>query len=541
VLSESLAGLDLSGTTRTNAGDYLTDPWTFTDVTGNYNNASGSVHDHIDKAPSVTTVTGGTFVFDGFAHPATVTVTGAGGLSLTPSPSYSGTCSSAPITVAQGTSCTASYTYAGDPNHFGSSGSATITITKAGTSVTTVTVTSPQQYSDKVDLSATVASIPPIGGSLSFYINYGTGTQQLLGTVAVAGNSTGTVTGVALLETVAGSMNPAVHTVTAVFTPGDLIDFTGSMNTASLTIKQEDARVTYTGPLFASTSSPSSTAFTVLLTATIQDITAVPADPAYDPYPGDIRNAVARFVDGNNPSTVFCTAPIGLVNALDLKTGTISCNFSGDVGSQSSMQYTVGIIVDDYTPTGGPTQHSYYIRNASTDDQVLTVSQAIPGMITGGGYLQMFTPTKSAGQYPGDAGLKTNFGFNVKYKSGGSKPQGNLNFIIRSGGKVYQIKSNATNTLGISPTNCQSTAASPCQATFTSKANLTDITIETSPISLGGNLNMIVSMTDNGEPGSSDTFAITLYDSSNNILFSSNWNGTKTIEQLLGGGNVVVH
>ena len=28
-------------------GDYPTDPWTFTDTTGNYNNANGTVHDHI--------------------------------------------------------------------------------------------------------------------------------------------------------------------------------------------------------------------------------------------------------------------------------------------------------------------------------------------------------------------------------------------------------------------------------------------------------------------------------------------------------------
>src|SRR5207244_4329135 len=46
VFSEPLAGLDLSSTTHTNAGTYL-DSWTFTDVTGNYNNASGSVTDVI--------------------------------------------------------------------------------------------------------------------------------------------------------------------------------------------------------------------------------------------------------------------------------------------------------------------------------------------------------------------------------------------------------------------------------------------------------------------------------------------------------------
>ncbi len=306
--------------------------------------------------------------------------------------------------------------------------------------------------------------------------------------------------------------------------------------THAYTITQEDARAIYTGPLFVSTSSPSSTAFTMLLTATIQDITAV--DPSQSPpkpdnYPGDIRNAVARFVDRNNGNTL-CTAPIGLVNPADTKTGTISCTFSGDVGSTSSAQYAVGIIVDDYL-----NQKSYYIRNDSADDEVVTVSQAIPGMITGGGYLKMYDPTKSAGQYAGTANMKTNFGFNVKYSKTGKNLQGNLNFIIRSGGRVYQIKSNSMSTLSLTQTGCPST--SPCHALFTSKANLTDITDPNNTVSLGGNLNLIASMTDNGEPGNADTFAITLYDSANNLLFSSNWSGTATVEQLLGGGNVVVH
>jgi hypothetical protein len=87
----------------------------------------------IDKATSTTVVTGGTFTYDGNPHPATVSVTGAGGLNLTPAPSYSGGCSAAPVYVNQTTptACTASYTYVGDDNHTGSSGSDTIIITTA--------------------------------------------------------------------------------------------------------------------------------------------------------------------------------------------------------------------------------------------------------------------------------------------------------------------------------------------------------------------------------------------------------------------------
>ena len=46
VNNASLAGLNLSGTSHKDAGDY-TDAWTFIDVTGNYNNTGGRVVDRI--------------------------------------------------------------------------------------------------------------------------------------------------------------------------------------------------------------------------------------------------------------------------------------------------------------------------------------------------------------------------------------------------------------------------------------------------------------------------------------------------------------
>jgi len=54
VHGETLSGLDLSGTTHTNAGSY-TDSWTFTDITGNYNNAGGSLNNSIAKADQTIT------------------------------------------------------------------------------------------------------------------------------------------------------------------------------------------------------------------------------------------------------------------------------------------------------------------------------------------------------------------------------------------------------------------------------------------------------------------------------------------------------
>ncbi|PYQ49403.1 MAG: hypothetical protein DMF59_13725, partial [Acidobacteria bacterium] len=80
VLNESLTGLDLSGTTHTNAGDY-TDTWTFTN--SNYNNASGTKNDKIGKTTATISVTPYNVTYDGNAHTATGTATGVMGESLT--------------------------------------------------------------------------------------------------------------------------------------------------------------------------------------------------------------------------------------------------------------------------------------------------------------------------------------------------------------------------------------------------------------------------------------------------------------------------
>ena len=57
VKSELLSGLNLTATTHTVVGTY-TDPWTFTDVTGNYNNVSGTVVDSINPSSTATALSG---------------------------------------------------------------------------------------------------------------------------------------------------------------------------------------------------------------------------------------------------------------------------------------------------------------------------------------------------------------------------------------------------------------------------------------------------------------------------------------------------
>ncbi len=337
----------------------------------------------------------------------------------------------------------------------------------------------------------------------------------LPGGITATSSDAGMIRTYTLAGAVTAAPNPYNLTVSDTVAP--------AVAAGKITVTQEDARTTYTGLMYASTASASSGQATVLLAATIQDITAT-ADAAGDLAFGDIRKATVTFVDRDNGNAVIATVPVALVNIADTKTGTASFSWNVDIGAATSKSFTVGVIVNNY-----------YTRNASTDNTVVTVSKPTAGSINGGGYL---VNTASNGTYAGAAGANTNFGLNVKFNKQATNLQGNTNIIVRAAdGRVYQIKSNAIDSLNISP------VSGGTAATFTSKANVTDITNPLSPISKGGGKLLQIQMTDKGEPGVNDTIAITLYDSANNgggVLFSSSWSGTNTVQQLLKGGNLQV-
>src|SRR5207249_7665451 len=264
-----------------------------------------------------------------------------------------------------------------------------------------------------------------------------------------------------------------------------------------------------------STPSTSSTTATVLLSATIKDITPVGnTDPAYDSYPGVITNAKVTFINRDTNTPIVSNLPVTLVNLGDTTVGTVNYNWNNvPIGT-----YTIGIIVTNY-----------YTDNSSLENSVLQVSQLTPGSINGGGYLVM---SNSAGSYPGGVGTKNNFRFNVQNTKTGVK--GNLNTIVRNNGRTYQIKGNSMTSLATQAVTM------PYTATFNGKANIQDITDPLHVISIDGNATLQVAMTDNGQPGANDTIAVTVWNKSGGIWFTSSWNGTKTMEQKIGGGNLMV-
>jgi hypothetical protein len=402
-----------------------------------------------------------------------------------------------------------------DPSGNSSTCIAVVTVKKRPTTLL-YTGDGSEQYSDKQLLTA-VLKDQITGTALSGEtIKFDIGSQ----TVSEITDGTGTVNANLIL-----TQNPAlVYTVASSFAGDDI--FLASSDNDPFDITQEDARAYYSGALYASTSGATSSSAIVTLSATIRDITAETSDATYDAYAGDIRNATVTFINRDN-NTIIQTVPVGLVNTGDLKTGTATYNWNVNIGSANSQTYTIGIIVNNY-----------YTRNNSSDNSIVTVSKPLDDFITGGGYLLLQT---SAGIKAGDAGTKNNFGFNVKYSKSKTNLQGNINTIIRrtesNGLRVYQVKGNSMTSLSVNST-INSSHPYPT-AVFNGKANITDITNSLLPVSIEGNATLQVTMTDRGEPGSSDGIGITVWNKSGGLWFASNWNGTKTTEQLLGGGNLV--
>jgi hypothetical protein len=295
-----------------------------------------------------------------------------------------------------------------------------------------------------------------------------------------------------------------------------------------LTIIPEDARTTYTGPFFASATARYEDdddddlkyrTANVTLSATIRDITAT-ADAGGDESFGDIRNATVSFVDRDNGDAIIATVPVGLVSATDTKTGTASFNWSVNLGTADSKQLNVGVIVN-----------GHYTRNSVVDNAVVEVIKPASDYIKGSGHLVL---AGSAGDLAGDAGSRNDFSFEVKYNSSGSSLSGSISTTVRRGGRVYQIKGTTMRSLSVQP------AATGGTATFVGKASVRDITNSNNPVTLDANAALQMTMGDAGTSGAADWIAIAAWKTGGGLWFSSNWDGTSTVQQSLGGGSLEV-
>jgi len=391
-------------------------------------------------------------------------------------------------------------------------GKTTVTV-KQRTAIITYTGDSTGQYSDKQILTAQLTDSATGTVLTNKAISFRIGNQ----TASALTDTTGKA-GASLLLTQGPALSYALY---ASFT--DSL-FVPAIDSVPFVVKPEDARVYYTGNLFGSTGSGSTT--TMVLSATVRDITAETTAPETDPFAGDISQATITFIDRTS-NTAIATVPVNLVNNQDTKTGTATYNWSVDLGADNAKDVTIGVQVN-----------GYYQRDAAVDNTIVTISKALTAFVSGGGFIQLAHP---AGQKAGDAGSKTNFGFNVKYNKSSKSLQGNFNTIIRrteaGGVHVYQVKGNALNTLWAIP----GIGAIPAWASCSGKASIEDITNPLAPVSVEGNATVKIDMTDRTDAGTGDAIAITIWNKTGGLWFASNWNGIFTDQQVLAGGNININ
>jgi len=395
VFNETLTGLDLSGTTHTNAGTYY-DKWVFTDVTGNYNNATATITDVISQASAVIVVNGFSGMYDANSHGATGTAVGVetptpadlnallhlgasftavpGGtanwsfdgnnnykaasgsvaITITPAPSvttvmfeagpytYRGT----PFTAAATASgigglnvnvlpvmysgdcknvtaggCTATATFAGDQNHTGSMGMASIVITPASTSTTVASSPNPSNWTNVVTLTANVVNssgtnVQPVG-SVYFYNNAPSGSScnSLLAS-ATSPIGIGAVTGVTD-TTVTNYLNMSTATIT---TPG----LPAGADTILACYNYNPADMTYTANFNASSGTTSQTVNPAPI------VTLVPNSLSFGTQAAGTKSGVQSVTICNGPSAGTCAGVPTATAALSISSIGFGGNNPGD-------------------------------------------------------------------------------------------------------------------------------------------------------------------------------------------------------------------
>jgi 6-phosphogluconolactonase (cycloisomerase 2 family) len=391
----------------------------------------------------------------------------------------------------------------------------TITVGKRPTAIA-YTGDGTEQYSDKQALAATLydngggamQGMPLAGRSVRFDI----GAQT-------AANATD-ASGVASNDFVLTQDPTGTYSVVSSFA-GDA-SYLGAADTDPFDITQEDARVYYTGTTSINTACPTcGPTATVTLSATIQDVSAVAGDP--DTLPGDIRNASLKFVNRDAGDAELCTASLGLVDPADARTATATCNWSANIGTNASQMFTIGIVV------GG-----HYTRDALTDNFVFAASPQ-NGSVSGNGVL---TFAASGGRLAGDPGTEADFGFSIKSDKKGPKGAFAITVLRRESDGLlhsYLIEGIAT-----APPAVQLLGKKAGIATFTGRATIRDVTFPLNMVTIDDGAVLQVVVNDKGEPGRNDTIAVTLWSRSGGLWFSSNWNGVKTVEQTISGGNLQV-
>ncbi len=406
----SASDVTLTGTTHTNAGSYAGDAWSFTDASGNYLNASGTVTDKINQAAATIAVTPYSVTYDATAHTATATATGVGGVTLP----------AADVTLT-GTTHTNAGTYATDAwsfadasgNYANASGTVSDTIAKA---TATVNVTG---YTVTYDATAHTAAATATGvGSVSLPATDFTltGTAHTnVGTYANDAWSFADANYISANGTVSDSISPATATVNVA---GYTVTYNGSPHTATATatgvggVSLPGSDLTLTGTSHTNAGTYASDAWSfadlnyVSQSGTVSDtINAATATINVTPYTvtynGNAHTATATATGAGGANLI---ADLTLTGTTHTNAGTYAgdpWSFTDPNGNYQSANGTVtdtinqasaAIVVTPYTVT--------YNGNAHT--ATATATGAGGANLPGTDFTLTGTTHTNAGTYAGD-------------------------------------------------------------------------------------------------------------------------------------------
>jgi hypothetical protein len=543
------SGVSLSGI---NAGTYSTAVSASFDSDGSYSESSGTGTLTVDHATATITFTASDLTQMYETTPRVVrsstTPAGLSGVTVT----YTGISGTSYPTSATAPTNAGSYSVSAtlvNANYQLAAGSnpttATLTVNKAPTTLTwmgpVIGTYGDYAFSYQVKLTVTATGAPFPGQTITFK-----GGTTTLGTLVTAADGKATLTAPLLL-----SAGPATITATCAAT----LNYQGASLPQPFTVLPAPAgprpgQPLYTGTTWAWTTSSTSSAASLTLSATIQDLNACTAD---------IRTAKVTFAlrTTNGTYTAIQGAtnlPVGLVNPADLSVGTANTIVQYNIGSAAAASLDIAVIV------GG----NYAYNNPASDTFVTIARPGVANSMMGGAGVNLLSFT-SGTTYPiangylaasGTAVLDpTPNGYMqlssyVTYTNKGTNPQGSITVQFNS----RQAPDGVTNYSTYHRYLIKSTSISslvsvgPGVLQFNAKAVLQDLT---TGASIDGGATLQVNVTD-GQFASgtgADKAGVTLYSSKNGSLwFSSSWGPTSSGQPpstqqkpiISGSGNVAV-
>lgn len=278
--------------------------------------------------------------------------------------------------------------------------------------------------------------------------------------------------------TIAGTTKVKPGVYTATFAVTDDTGVTGTL-AVPITVKPEDAEVTYTGDSLVYGDS-------VLLRATVRDNT--------DATPGDVRTATVTFSAAGKE---LCTAPVSLL-------GTGASDGSGSC---------IGKLPQGVTAVTASAGGNYA---ATAPASVETQASQKRSVLAAG----VLTATKPAGEYKADAGTPVTVSALLVHNN--AKTTGLNTLKFRSGGREYLAFGNAVESFGAKPQGSVDLRAKVLLSDVTSgKAKFVAAGVELRVTQTGRNV------------------ALTLMQGEK-LLFSSNWTGAKTQESPLTTGGFLI-